>query len=261
MMNKVLFLFCAYNEEKRLPKFFNSLRSQEVDLTIIALNDGSQDKTQEVLSNNLTSKDRLLTNKTNQGITKSFNSVVNEAQSIKSDYVTWCGVDEEIYPDAFNERIKILNRTGSDICITGSDTLLGDGRLIRYPNVLPQFARLQGINWGDLYNELIRGNFIPSPVMTKAEILPDLYLDLNLSHLVDWDLWIKLSRMYKFCFLDKSTQCSDWDGSNFSAPNPLNEIEKAKEMLYIYDKYNVIVENKASIRAIVDAFYGCSQIS
>ena len=61
----------------------------------------------------------------------------------------------------------------------------------------------------------------------------DLYLDVNTKYLCDWEQYLRLALKYRISFLNESTGCSDWDGGNFSKPNPARFFEKFCEMIYV----------------------------
>ena len=131
-----------------------------------------------------------------------------------------------------------LEESASDVVVTGLDFYTKKG-VILYPDTIPRHEPLPFANFNDLYRELLPGNFIGSPILLNMKHIEynDLLWDEKTKHLGDWDQWLTLSKKYKFCFLAKGTGRSDWDGTNYSAPNPSLYYEKALELGYILKKH------------------------
>jgi len=236
LMKKILMLIPCYNEEARLDAFLASIKRQTIPVEVVAVDDGSTDKTFTKLSeSHLLSATR---NPGNIGITRSMNRLFEIARSFSPDYLTWCGVDEELYPDGVERRLRYLEANDSEIVITGADAQTPT-RKIRYPEVLPQYARLRKADFSKLYEELLSGNFFQSPILVDMNKVSfdDLFLDERTRHFPDWDQYLTLSRKYKIGFMDESTGCSDWDGENFSTPNPALYPEKLREFVYVLSKH------------------------
>jgi glycosyltransferase involved in cell wall biosynthesis len=94
MKNKVSFVIIAYNEEKTISKGINSILSQNGlrDYEVIVVNDGSKDKTAEIV-NNFSKKNkrvRLIDFKENKGRGFARAIGVNEA---KGDYIAFIDAD------------------------------------------------------------------------------------------------------------------------------------------------------------------------
>lgn len=233
----------CFNEEARLPAYIKSLANQTVRTELMAIDDGSSDKTLEVLnqSNILYSAK----NERNLGIARTFNKLLDVARTYNPDYLTWSGVDEDLYPDAIERRLVHLQNTGASIMFSGADAQARHGKIL-YPEVLPQFTRIRQVDFSRLYQELLCGNFLQSPILINARKtnIEDLYIDPKTKHFVDWDQYLRLSKKYPVSFLDASTGCSDWDGGNFSRSNPLVFGEKMREMTYILDKH---LENRSQV--------------
>ena len=235
-MKKIILLTPCYNEERRLDAFLDSIKKQTIKVDIIAIDDGSTDKT----FSKLRASGLLYTarNDRNIGITKTLNKLFEIARSYSPEYLTWSAVDEELYPDGIERRLNHIQASDCDIVVTGADAQTSK-RKIRYPDVLPQFKRLQKANFNKLHEELLPGNFFQSPIlldMNKVKF-EDLLLDEKTKHFCDWDQYLTLSSKYKFCFMDESTCCSGWDGRNFSRPNPALFPQKLKEFSYVLSKH------------------------
>jgi len=123
LMKKILMLIPCYNEEARLDAFLASIKRQTIPVEVVAVDDGSTDNTFAKLSeSHLLSATR---NPGNIGITRSMNRLFEIARSFSPDYLTWCGVDEELYPDGIERRLRYLEANDTEIVITGGDVVTG----------------------------------------------------------------------------------------------------------------------------------------
>jgi hypothetical protein len=158
----------------------------------------------------------------------------NPSMRGESYFFTMIASDEVMFPDALEKRIAYLDdHPQTDMVFTGLDVQC-PGEYLSFPRVLPQFQRLFSADFNNLYAELLKGNFLPSPMLARMErlSLEDFLLDPKLRHLCDWDMWLTIARNHKIDFWPVSTQCMDWDGQNFSAPREDNVLEKNNEFLY-----------------------------
>lgn len=219
----------CYNEEHRLDAFLASVKAQTIPVEVIAVDDGSKDGTYEKLKrSNLLHVDR---NPTNMGTNRTFNRLMKIAETYSPDYLAWSGADDELYPNSIESRLKALQQSGCDILISGSDTQAKE-RKILYPEMPPQHLGIRRIDFNRPYEAFLAGNRLQVPILADMRKVSyrEMYYEPDLRHLADWEQQLRLSRLYKYTYLDASTGCSDWDGTNFSAPRPSLYPEKFREL-------------------------------
>jgi hypothetical protein len=126
---------------------------------------------------------------------------------------------------------------------------------------------------GDIHKELLKGNFIGSPVvLIKKECFDRVGLfDERLRNLVDWEMWLRISKHYHFRCVDEPLVIAHYDLDNVS-DNPGSlidalvlvleknrcelELEKkllAKHWMNIGDLLAANGETKKGRRYIIDA--------
>jgi len=232
---KIIVLTPCYNEESRLEYYINSIKNQTVKTELIALDDGSKDSTAKILeSSGILYSEK---NEGNLGIIRSFNKLLDIARRFQPDYITWGGVDEELYPESIEKRLAHLRKSETDFVFSGADTNFYGEKML-YPKLLPQLQRMRCANFERLHEELLKGNFLQAPLINLGKVsFDDLYIDLNTKHFCDWDQCLRLSKKYKASFLDEAVGCIGWDGGNFSKPNPSLYLDKIREMLYVLKKH------------------------
>lgn len=94
---KVSVVVPVYNQEELISKCLSSIPERK-DVEIIVVNDGSTDKTSEVLKNYKGIK--FIDRKENRGVSYTRNEGLEEAVG---EYVLFLDSDDYIYPDVFNE--------------------------------------------------------------------------------------------------------------------------------------------------------------
>jgi len=250
---KIILTVPCYNEEHRLDAFLESVRSQTIPVQVIAVDDGSKDGTYEKLKgSNLLHVDR---NPTNLGTNRTYNRLMKLAESYAPDYLAWSGADDELYPDSIEKRLAFLRQSGRDILISGSDTRTSQRKML-YPEMPPQHVGFRTVSFDRPYEALLPGNILQVPILADMSRVSyrELYYEPNLRHLGDWEQQLRLTRLYKYSFLDASTGCSDWDGTNFSAPNPALYHEKFRELSVILWKQTLAICEGAGLAARIPCF-------
>jgi glycosyltransferase involved in cell wall biosynthesis len=235
----------CFNEEHRLDAFLASVKAQTIPVELIAVDDGSTDATYDKLKQSgLLHVDK---NPVNLGTNRTFNRLMKIAEQYRPDYLAWSGADDELYPDSMEKRLEALKKSGRDILISGSDTQTRERKII-YPEMPPQHYGLRKLDFKKPYESFLAGNRLPVPILADMRRVSysEMFYNPELRHLADWEHQLRLSRLYTYAYLDESTGCSDWDGTNFSAPSPRMYPEKLKELSTILWKQTRVMDANAS---------------
>lgn len=107
-MDRVLVLLSTYNGEQYLEEQLNSvLAQQEVDLRMLIRDDGSKDRTLEILQNYAEKDSRLqVYSGPNKGASGSFFELIEKAGD--ADYYSFCDQDDVWDPEKLLEGIKLI---------------------------------------------------------------------------------------------------------------------------------------------------------
>ena len=106
-----------YNEEKTLLdilKNLSKLKDYHDLIQIVVVNDGSTDRSQEILDNNKNLYDHVIVNSTNNG---KGNAVRKGLEVSKGEYVTFQDADLEYDPIDFLKFINLINKFSPDLII------------------------------------------------------------------------------------------------------------------------------------------------
>lgn len=121
--NLVSIIIPAYNLEKHLFKCLNSVISQTYkNLEIIIVNDGSTDKTKDVIDDFLKKDSRILAvHQKNQGLSASRN---NGIKISTGDFIALIDGDDTIAPNFIEDLLKHINTSNDiDIAVCGYQTI------------------------------------------------------------------------------------------------------------------------------------------
>lgn len=173
----------AYNAEKYIGEAIDSILGQTfTDFEFIIVNDGSTDKTKEIIESYDDPRLVYLENEKNSGIVKTLNKGLDAAQG---KYIARMDADDISMPERFAEQVRYLDRH-PDIGIVGSWLRIIDGDGV-YKYDFKFKTRPD-----DCYANMLYGTPVAHPaVMLRAEILRNnnLNYDDNFRGIEDYFLW------------------------------------------------------------------------
>ncbi|MCP8319033.1 MAG: glycosyltransferase, partial [Candidatus Methylarchaceae archaeon HK01B] len=128
---KITILMSVYNGEKYLREAIDSILNQTFkDFEFLIINDGSTDRTVEILRSYHDSRIKIITNEKNMGLTKSLNKGLKIA---RSEYVARMDADDISYPRRLEVQYEYMKKN-PDVGIVGSwnDVIDDKGNTIDY---------------------------------------------------------------------------------------------------------------------------------
>lgn len=179
----------AYNVEAFIGEAIDSILNQTLsDFELIVINDGSTDKTLQIVTDYAKKDNRIvIISRENRGIVNSRNEGV---QKSKGKYIAKMDADDISFPERFEQQIKFLESNNLDICGTAIRRFSDKGnlRVQYYPS-----------NDKDIKFLLLFINaFAHSTVMIKSSVFQelsyrsDMHTD-DISHTEDYQLWIDMA--------------------------------------------------------------------
>lgn len=176
----------VYNGAAYIREAVDSVFRQEVPLELLVIDDGSTDKTEEVLAAYKNRADfRYLKNDKNIGAAESRNRGVREA---KGRYIAFLDADDWWEDGKLRAQLDVLKSTGYVMCSTGRAMYLPDGTPTgRYIPVKKKIT----------YRELLKHNSINcSSVVIERQAALRFPMEHDDSH-EDYLMWLKVLREYK----------------------------------------------------------------
>ncbi|ENU2505986.1 glycosyltransferase family 2 protein [Escherichia coli] len=182
----------VYNSEKYLAEAIQSILNQtHKNFELICINDGSTDKSQEIIEY-FSSRDAriVVINQPNKGVVSSLNLAISLA---KYDYIARMDADDISHPTRLDKQIRYMT-SNKDISILGTAYNYVDinGRVLKTRKPPQNDSRIKGI--------MLFGSPLchPSVMFNKRLIGMDLYYDNDFKHCEDYELWTRLYGKFKF---------------------------------------------------------------
>ncbi len=159
-MSQISIILPVFNQDKYIEQCINSLKSQTfTDFEAIFVNDGSTDRTQEILEQCIKDDDRfLIIKKQNAGVSAARNTGL---QAANGEWI--CFVDPDDYVEGDYLRILIEaaeKHPKADIVIVPCTAFWKDGHTEKqrfFPN---QFIASRGNSKDPLYHQLLNGEYM-----------------------------------------------------------------------------------------------------
>ena len=181
----------AYNGEKTIRETVESVISQtESDWELIAIDDGSQDSTVEILSSIGDPRVKVLSY-SNAGPSASRNRGIAHA---RGDYISFIDADDLWTPDKLESQLQALqNNPQAAVAYSWIDFIDESSQFARRGSHL-------SVN-GNVYANLLIVNFLESgsnPLIRREALTEVGGFDESLTHGEDWELWLRLAASYDF---------------------------------------------------------------
>lgn len=236
-MSKVSVVIPTYNRAEFLRSAISSVLKQTYkDFEIIVVDDASSDHTSKVVNGFNCEGMRYIRHRSNKGEAQARNTGMLNASG---DYIAFLDDDDEWLPEKLAAQVRILDNSPEELGLVYS------GYFILDVNSRKALGQRNPSKRGYIYESILRGNLIgsPSTVVLRRKCLDKVGMfDQNISYGLDHDLWIRISRYYRFEYVDKPLVKYHIHPSRLST-NP--EI-KAKGIVDMINKYGkrVILENR-----------------
>ncbi len=191
---KITVLMPVYNAEKYLRQSLESVLNQQYkDFEFLIVDDGSTDRSVEIIRGYNDNRIKLIKNRTNRGVIHSLNKGLGLA---KGEYIARMDSDDVSLTNRLLTQVKYLD-SNPDVSICGSwiKTLgANDTQIWDSPT-----------DNDDIKAMLLFEAPIAHPsVMYRKSIKDNLLIyRKGFDHVEDYDLWVRLSDNYKFVNLDK----------------------------------------------------------
>jgi len=219
---KISVIIPTHNRAHLVCETIDSVLTQTyTNYEIIVVDDGSTDNTKEVLER-YGKKIRYFYQE-NQGQATASNYAVRQS---KGDYLAFIDDDDLWLPEKLEQQVKVLEKY-PDLHLVCSDcyALRENGNLVRWNKKKTK---------EDTFQSIFDGNFIIHPtVMLRKKCFEDVGgYDTRLRTTIDYDLWLRLIRKYKFRHMSIPLTKYRLHSQNMHK----NIKQKLKDHLYIFSK-------------------------
>jgi glycosyltransferase involved in cell wall biosynthesis len=194
---KVTVLIPAYNAAATIERALDSVLAQTyTDYEIIVVDDGSHDKTSEVVQSYQAADVRLVRLPSNQGASSAVNEGLKEA---RGELVAFLDADDEWLPSKLEKQVDALVRNPAAVIATcGCRFVDPEGKVFREFGI-----PAPDTNKAEVWRSLLAGTFIAKPcVVARMEALRKVGpFDVKLPVAEDQNMWIQLAMLGEVEFL------------------------------------------------------------
>lgn len=206
----------AYNAHETLAETIDSVLNQSIDeLECIIVNDGSTDGTDEVA---LSYTDHRIVYYEQNNLERSVARNIGAALS-SGFYLAFLDADDIWLPTKLEKQVQLLQSQGN-LGLVYCDVIYFDGETKEDIGAFSQMTKLER---GSVFERLLwKGNFIQSPTpVIRREVFDRVGgYDPSLVPLEDWDLWLRITRMYPVDYIPLPLARYRWRQQTVSLARP-----------------------------------------
>jgi glycosyltransferase involved in cell wall biosynthesis len=225
-------LLPIYNAESHIEETLNSLFNQSFkDFEVIAVDDGSKDRSFEILSRYPDPRLKVFQNKNNMGISGTLNRAISLSNGT---YLARMDADDLCRTDRLEMQVQFLDQN-SDIDIIGSNIRLFGATITR---VIRNPIHDLGIKSALFFNSAMAH---PTVMFRASKINKNDYLyDSHFNKAEDYELWTRLAFTLNFANIDEPLLDYRIHASQISTASAQKQAELASEIrLNLFKKLEV----------------------
>lgn len=251
---KITILALCYNQTNYVIETLDSIRNQSYpNIELIILDDHSNDNSVEIIENYIVKYNlrcKFIKHNTNKGICASLNEVLFQ---VNTKYFHLIACDDILNKDSITKNVDILESSDNETAIVYSDAEIIDEKGSLYQNrFIAYHKKYLNAPTGYIFKELVESNFIPAMTVTfKSEQLKNIGGWDESLFFEDYDMWLRLSRKYKFVFSDYPNAKYRLHDTNFHKIIDTWAINK----YYIFFKQRDDENSYLKMREILSKFY------
>jgi alpha-1,3-rhamnosyltransferase len=232
----------VYNHDKYVVESIRSILHQTYrNIYLIILNDGSNDRSHEMVLTLVEECKRRFVrfeyiNRENIGLSATLNQALDMARGV---YFTALASDDVAFPEKIELLVNALETKGPTYAVAFGDALFinGRGQEVQlmpngtihgiqnektYSTFLDFQLRNRDIDYRSevfgTYRTLLAGNYLPAMSnVVRTTAIQEVGGWTNGNAMEDWEMWLKLSKEYKFLYVDQSLALYRLHGVNASS--------------------------------------------
>jgi glycosyltransferase involved in cell wall biosynthesis len=196
---KVSVLMSVYNGDRYVKEAINSILNQTfTNFEFIIIDDGSTDRTLEILTTYTEKDDRIrLASGENRGLTKTLNEMLSQS---KGDFIARIDADDIALPERFDKQLQFLQQNTDVVCVGSSlDWIDEKGRFIAHCSMPEGNEELQQLMLGGI--SMLHH---PCAMFRRLAALQVGGYDETLKTSADLDLWLKLGEIGRLANLPET---------------------------------------------------------
>lgn len=187
----VTVLMAVYNGEKYLCEAIESILDQTyTNFEFLIINDGSSDRTEEIILSYNDKRIRYIKNEQNLKLIASLNKGLDLA---KGKYIARMDADDISLPERLKKQVEFMERNTDHILVASCVSFIPD----------EEIYGTQSLSSDEIRYKLLSNNCIyHTSVMLRKSMLNGHYYSNHYLHVEDYEFWTRLIGIGKFCVSD-----------------------------------------------------------
>ena len=237
-MCQISIIIPTYNSEKTIEETIASIQWQSfTDYEIIVVDDGSQDRTIEVIKNLAEPRLKLFAYQ-NGGVATARNRGISHAAG---EFISFLDADDLWTPDKLKSQIEALKRSPkAKVAYSWTNFISAQGKFL--------FSGPRFFFQGNVYPQLLQTNFLlnASNILIHRDVLEKVAgFNPQLAYTADWDFYLRLAENFKFVAVPKFQNLYRQSANSMSSNiEPLKE-----ESLALLDRIYQTAPTKLKIKS------------
>lgn len=236
MNPKVSIIMPSYNHEKYVEYSIETVLAQTfADWELIIIDDGSKDKSIDLISRYVTKDKRIhFYKQENRGVSCTINRGIKLA---RGKYICFLDSDDAYHKDKLKKQLELIE-DGYDMVLTKIETIDGEGLIVEDSFITKWFNEF---DFNGIFNSNIGLNFLKKnyickgSVMLKREIFDKYgFFNENLVTAYDYHLWLRLIGNIKIAQCEEKLKYYRWHGENETTKN---NFRMRLETVLIFSEY------------------------
>lgn len=202
MGEMVSIIIPTYNREKLIKRAIDSVLNQTYqDYEVIIIDDGSKDRTKEVIEEIGDNRIRYIGLEINQGVSHARNVGIQEA---RYEYIAFLDSDDEWMPNKLELQMRKMTKASNEVgivfCRMGGKLRNSEKRFL-----CPDESYKKEILEGNIFHPLLLQNVIGTPTMlVRKKCLEEIGgFKETLQCLEDWELILRIAKRWQIGFVDE----------------------------------------------------------
>lgn len=232
----VTVLLPAYNAELYLAEAVESILKQTFsDFELLVINDGSKDRSSEIVRSFKDERIRLVENETNLRLIATLNKGIKLA---KGKYIARMDADDVSLPDRLQKQVAFMEaHPEAGVCGTWFEQLGNPGKVVKYPESDAAIRVMM----------LYQTPFCHPSVILRKEVLEknQVFFSPDFIHGEDYEMWIRLSSYTRFANIPEVLLHYRVHESSVSVSNQSVQQEKTYNVIRLaFQKAGMSISNE-----------------
>lgn len=233
MRSKVSVIMPVYNSEEYLNQAIESMLNQTFkDFEFIIINDGSNDRSMEIINKYLEKDNRIkvYSNESNKGLPYTRDRGLKLAQG---EYIALMDADDISYKDRLAIQVEYLDKFNDVFMVASNFDIIEDGNIKRNRNIKLKNNKIVDNNLLD-YEILFHNPIGNSTVMFRKSIIDKQKISYRKECFVaqDYAFWVDCKKNNKFNIINKSLVAYRQGHNNITKKSLSNRSLERKRVIY-----------------------------